>query len=75
MGGQLWRLTGFIDSGNLLREPLSGKPVALVGKALMEEMLAGLSDARTSWYARGAVPGSGHGAGTAGRMEGRLHSL
>lgn len=51
MGGQLWRLTGFIDSGNLLREPLSGKPVALVGKALMEEMLAGLSDADVRYAA------------------------
>lgn len=44
MGGRTWQLTGFIDSGNLLREPLSGRPVALVGKALMEEMLDGLSD-------------------------------
>lgn len=44
MGDRQWRLTGFIDSGNLLREPLSGKPVALVGKTLMEEMLDGLTD-------------------------------
>ena len=44
MGGRLWHLTGFIDSGNLLTEPLSGRPVALVGRALMAEMLAGLPD-------------------------------
>lgn len=51
MGGRLWQLTGFIDSGNLLREPLSGRPVALVGKALMEEMLAVLSDADVRYTA------------------------
>lgn len=51
MGGQRWQLTGFIDSGNLLREPLTGRPVALVGKALMEEMLACLPDADARYAA------------------------
>lgn len=51
MGGKTWKVTGFIDSGNLLREPLSGRPVALVGKTLMEEMLDGLSDADTRYAA------------------------
>ncbi len=51
MGGRRWQLTGFIDSGNLLREPLTGRPVALVGKALMEEMLAGAADADVRYAA------------------------
>ena len=34
-----WQLKGLIDSGNTLKEPLTGKPVCIVRRALMEELL------------------------------------
>lgn len=45
---RMWNAEGLIDSGNLLREPLSGKPVAVVGRALFDEILreTGRQDAR-----------------------------
>ncbi|MGN0658960.1 MAG: sigma-E processing peptidase SpoIIGA [Emergencia sp.] len=45
MGGRCFDLSGFIDSGCFLKEPLTGKPVALVGKELMGEMLSGVENA------------------------------
>lgn len=44
MGDKQWNLEGFIDSGNFLKEPLTGRPVAVVSKNLMEQMLEGLED-------------------------------
>ena len=49
MGDKQWNLEGFIDSGNFLKEPLTGRPVAVVSKALMEQMLAGIEDARVRY--------------------------
>lgn len=37
-------LAGFIDSGNFLREPVTGRPVALVSRDLIEELLEGATD-------------------------------
>lgn len=34
-------LRGFIDSGNFLKEPISGKPVAVVSKIVIEKILQG----------------------------------
>ena len=45
IGEKQWKLQGFIDSGNMLREPVSRKPVAVVSRTLMEELLQGLEDA------------------------------
>ncbi len=39
VGQQTWVLQGLIDSGNTLKEPLSGKPVCIVRKSLMENLL------------------------------------
>jgi len=36
---QSWVLQGMIDSGNTLKDPLSGKPVCIVRKTLMENLL------------------------------------
>ena len=49
MGDKQWNLEGFIDSGNFLKEPLTGRPVAVVSKALMEQMLAGIEDAQVRY--------------------------
>lgn len=49
MGDKQWNLKGFIDSGNFLREPLTGRPVAVVSKALMEQMLSGIEDAQVRY--------------------------
>lgn len=37
--GKIWTLKGFLDSGNVLKEPLTGRPVCIVRKALMDELL------------------------------------
>lgn len=39
-----WQMKGFIDSGNLLREPLTGKPVAVVSRTLMKEIKENTGD-------------------------------
>lgn len=39
MGTNKWRLAGFIDTGNFLKDPITGKPVAVVPKTLMEKLL------------------------------------
>lgn len=44
MGKKQWRLQGFIDSGNMLREPLSRRPVAVVSRTMMERILSELED-------------------------------
>ena len=38
--GKTWALKGFIDSGNCLKEPLTGRPVCIVRQTLMDELLA-----------------------------------
>ena len=43
-GKKQWRLQGFIDSGNMLREPLSRRPVAVVSRTMMERILSELED-------------------------------
>lgn len=44
MGRRQWKLQGFIDSGNMLREPLTRRPVAVVSRTLMEEILDEIED-------------------------------
>ena len=39
LGEVSWELTGFIDSGNFLSEPFTGKPVAVVRREVMEKLL------------------------------------
>lgn len=39
LGEISWELTGFIDSGNFLSEPFTGKPVAVVRRDIMEKIL------------------------------------
>lgn len=38
IGDKTWPAKGLVDSGNLLHEPLSGRPVAVVSRALMDEV-------------------------------------
>lgn len=45
MGTERLQLTGFIDSGNFLREPLSGRPVAVVKAEIMRKLLQAAPDA------------------------------
>ena len=66
MGDKQWNLEGFIDSGNFLKEPLTGRPVAVVSKALMEQMLAGMGDAQVRYT---VIPYNAIGVKT-GIMEG-----
>ena len=51
MGTEQLHLTGFIDSGNLLREPLSRKPVAVVKAEIMGKLLKAAPDAACRYTA------------------------
>lgn len=37
--GKVWRLEGLIDTGNRLKDPITGKPVCLIGQELLDEMV------------------------------------
>ncbi len=51
MGTEQLHLTGFIDSGNFLREPLSRKPVAVVKAEIMGKLLKAAPDAACRYTA------------------------
>lgn len=51
MGNKNWDMEGFVDSGNFLREPFSGKPVAVVRKSMMEQMLKDHGDKTVRYMA------------------------
>ncbi len=64
--------TGFVDSGNFLKEPFTGKPVAVIRQSAMERILKSCSD-KTVRYT--AVPYSSVGT-VRGIMDGyRIDSL
>lgn len=44
MGDICWEMDGFIDSGNFLKDPFSGKPAAVVSCSVMEKILADCED-------------------------------
>lgn len=47
--GKVWRLEGLIDTGNRLKDPITGKPVCLIGQELLDEMV-GERENRDSRY-------------------------
>ncbi len=51
MGGANWQLTGFVDSGNFLCEPFTGKPVAVVRREVMEQLLSVMESPQTRYVA------------------------
>lgn len=71
-GEKSFCLTGFVDSGNFLKEPLTGKPVAVVRQSVMDRILKNCRDKTVRYI---AVPYSSVGTAR-GIMDGyRIDSL
>lgn len=51
MGGKRFCLTGFVDSGNFLKEPFTGKPVAVVRQSVMRQILKNCGDKTVRYVA------------------------
>lgn len=49
MNGKEWMLKGYIDSGNFLKEPITGRPVAVAPRSVMESMLSQIEDGRVRY--------------------------
>lgn len=44
MGGKDWTFNSLIDSGNFLRDPITGKPVVVISEKAIEQIIGGVSD-------------------------------
>lgn len=49
-GGQYWQVRALIDSGNFLREPISGRPVAIMEEDFAREIIKVIPDRQSRFH-------------------------